>query len=414
MRNQFTIEEIIKITGKSKSTIYRDIKRGRLKVKQGEKRGKPVYLITNKEIEAYSGKLMGNQWETSETPIGNQWEFNEKTVGNQNNVITRETLVKAIEEIFSQQETRLIKPLEDQAMFLAGKLTNENQFLKQRLETVLEENRQLREQIKALPGPAESIQQVLMENAQNLTMLQKEKEELLNRVEEKTKELENYIPLSTQLESTSQKLQEKENEMKSLEAKLKQEKDDLELRLLQEKEKALKEQEAKALQDNTELKARLKAENEEAQRKQEELQTKLKQEEKQKIELEAKLKAEEEEKVMAKAATEEALKQLKELPAPVESIQQILLDNANNIKELAKEKDNFQAVLKKHEATIKEKERALKDIEELRRQELEQLKKQAEEEKAKLKAEAEEEKKQIAEAWKKEVELAKKPWWKFW
>lgn len=46
MRNQFTIEEIIKITGKSKSTIYRDIKRGRVKVKQGEKRGKPVRKLS--------------------------------------------------------------------------------------------------------------------------------------------------------------------------------------------------------------------------------------------------------------------------------------------------------------------------------------------------------------------------------
>ncbi|MEQ8191402.1 MAG: hypothetical protein ABRQ39_25785 [Candidatus Eremiobacterota bacterium] len=393
MRNQFTIEEIIKITGKSKSTIYRDIKKGRLKVKQGEKRGKPVYLITNKELESYNGKPIGNKWEASETPIGNKWEANEKPVGDQNNVITHETLVKAIEEIFSQQETRLIKPLEDQAMFLAGKLTNENQFLKQRLETVLEENNQLREQIKALPGPVESIQQILVENTENLSMLQKGKEELLNRLKEKEKALENYISLSLQLESTSQKLQEKEDEMKSTEALVKKEKGEMEFRLLREKEEALKEQKAKLLQEKAEAEARIKAKTEE---------------------LEAKLKQEEEEKAMAKAEAEEARKQLKELPAPVESIQTILLDNANNIKALAKEKDKFQSVLKESEATIKEKERALKELDELRRQEVEQLKKQAEEEKAKLKAEAEEEKKKIAEAWKKELEFAKKPWWKFW
>ena len=45
---------------------------------------------------------------------------------------------------------------------------------------------------------------------------------------------------------------------------------------------------------------------------------------------------------------------------------------------------------------------------------MEELKKKTEEEKAKLKIEAEEREKQIAEAWKKELELAKKPWWKFW
>ena len=86
-----------------------------------------------------------------------------------------------------------------------------------------------------------------------------------------------------------------------------------------------------------------------------------------------------------------------------EGLNQVLLDNANNIKELAKEKDNFQSTLKEQEATIREKERALKDLEELHKQKLEQALKQAEEEK-----------KQIAEVWKKELEEAKKPWWKFW
>jgi hypothetical protein len=86
-----------------------------------------------------------------------------------------------------------------------------------------------------------------------------------------------------------------------------------------------------------------------------------------------------------------------------EGLNQVLLDNANNIKELTKEKDNFQLVLKEHEATIREKERALKDLEELHRVELEQALKQAEEKQM-----------EISEAWKKELELAKRPWYKFW
>jgi hypothetical protein len=52
-----------------------------------------------------------------------------------------------------------------------------------------------------------------------------------------------------------------------------------------------------------------------------------------------------------------------------------LLDNANNIKELAKEKESFQSVLKEQEATIKEKERALKELDELHKAELEQAEK---------------------------------------
>jgi len=86
-----------------------------------------------------------------------------------------------------------------------------------------------------------------------------------------------------------------------------------------------------------------------------------------------------------------------------EGLNQVLLDNANNIKELAKERDNFQSALKEQEATIREKEKALKDLEELHRAELEKVLKQAEAKQI-----------EISEAWKKELELAKRPWWKFW
>lgn len=112
--------------------------------------------------------------------------------------------------------------------------------------------------------------------------------------------------------------------------------------------------------------------------------------------------------------------QIKALPGPVE------LENKDNmILLLEKEKETFQSALKEHEVTIKEKERTLKELDDLHRQELEKLKQQAEEEKKKLQSEAEAEKdrlkteaeereKQISEAWKKELELARRPWWKLW
>ncbi|MEQ8225872.1 MAG: hypothetical protein ABRQ37_26405, partial [Candidatus Eremiobacterota bacterium] len=104
-----------------------------------------------------------------------------------------------------------------------------------------------------------------------------------------------------------------------------------------------------------------------------------------------------------KARAESIQKEKEEQIRKAEGFNQVLLDNANNIKELAKEKDKFQSVLKEHEATIKEKERALKDLEKLHRAELDQALKQAEEKQM-----------EISEAWKKELELAKRPWWKFW
>ncbi len=104
-----------------------------------------------------------------------------------------------------------------------------------------------------------------------------------------------------------------------------------------------------------------------------------------------------------KARAETIQKEKEEQIRKAEGLNQVLLDNANNIKELAKEKDNFQSALKEQEATIREKERALKDLEELHRTEMEQALKQAEEKQM-----------EISEAWKKELEEAKKPWWKFW
>ncbi|MEQ8192568.1 MAG: helix-turn-helix domain-containing protein [Candidatus Eremiobacterota bacterium] len=105
----------------------------------------------------------------------------------------------------------------------------------------------------------------------------------------------------------------------------------------------------------------------------------------------------EKEDLLSRAETIQKEKEEQERKA--EGLNQVLLDNANNIKELATEKDKIQSILKEHEATVKEKERAIKDIEEIHQQELKKL---------------EDEKKQIAEAWKKELEQAKRPWYKFW
>lgn len=327
-----TIKEASELLKLDISTIYKAIKTGRLEVEIisiGNKKIKKVKkkdLIrvfsdwnSNKSQNKIQWNSNGNQLETDWTSngrpldietkpysndkridwksIGNQKEVHSTSIGNQLDVELISNIVqKSIDNYFDTKQTQLMKPLEEQSMFLAGKLTNENQFLKQRLETVLEENKQLNEQLKALPGPAESIQQIITENTQNLNLLQKEKEEL-----------------------------------------------------------------------------------------------------------EQKLKQEIEEKSRAKTEAEEALKQLKELPAPAESIQKILLDNANNLKELATEKAKIEIQLKDQNSTIKEKERALKELQEIHQKEIEQLKLQSEEEK-----------KLIAEAWRKEMEQNKKPWWKLW
>ena len=92
-----------------------------------------------------------------------------------------------------------------------------------------------------------------------------------------------------------------------------------------------------------------------------------------------------------------------------ESIQQVLMENANNLKELSSEKANIEMHIKALNSTIKEKELALTDLNELHSQEIRRLKAESEEQRK----QAEEEKVKIAEAWSKKVEELKKPWWKF-
>ena len=279
MKKGFTIKEIAEITGKSDTTIYRYLKKGKIPFFTVEKDGQTIYQVKKSDIESFLGHIVEDD-EKTVTHNEETISHNEKTVTHNEKPFfqfNQENLQEAIFQAISQQQNQLMKPMEEQALYIAGKLSTENQFLKDRLETLRQENELLREQVKILPAPAD------LENKESAILkLQKEKEDLLSSAEIIQKEKEEQI-------------------------------------------------------------------------------------------------------------------------RKAEGLNQVLLDNANNIKELTKEKDNFQTVLKEHEATIREKERALKDLEELHRQELEQALKQAEEEK-----------KQIAEVWKKELEEAKKPWWKFW
>ncbi|MEQ8224365.1 MAG: hypothetical protein ABRQ37_18745 [Candidatus Eremiobacterota bacterium] len=382
MDETFTIKEVARLYNFNINTLYKKIQHGKIKVVYEIQNGKKIQKVKKSDIEMFLGIIQSKDSNTI-----------------QYNTITIDTIRDTISDIINTKTTEITKSMEDFSLYKLGKIETEYKFLQEKYETVLQENTILQNKIKALPDK-EAYNNIQFDNI----ALKEQTIEINKKLQEKEQELK-------ELENKQQKeLKQEEEEKARLRAQAEAEKTEMEVRLkaetekaqkqkdetelrLQEKEKALKEQEA-----------RLKAADEEAQR--------------QKEELEAKLKVEEEEKARAKSEAEEAQKQLQALPAPAESIQQILLDNANNIKELTKEKETFQSVFKEHEATIKEKERAMKELDELHRQELEALKKKAEEEKARLKVEAdaekEKEKQEIAEAWKKELELARKPWWKWW
>lgn len=249
-----TLNEICVMTGKSYTSVLRYVKSGKLKSITMTIQGKPCYKVKRVDLERFiekHGISMNIHGENDRISMNNQ------------GISMKETFKEVVKETIAEERNQLMKPIEEQALYRLGILENEVKHLQAEKATLRQENELLREQVKALPGPAE------LETKENIILLlQKEKEEQIRKTE---------------------------------------------------------------------------------------------------------------------------------------GLNQVLLDNANNIKELTRERDNFQSVLKELEATIKEKETSQKELEELHRIQLEQALKQAEEEK-----------KQIVDIWKKELEEAKKPWWKFW
>ncbi len=78
--------------------------------------------------------------------------------------LTKSEVKEVIEQYFEARETQKMKPLEQQAFYRVGRLESENSFLKEKLETVIGENTELREKYKALEGPAEKLKEVEEEN----------------------------------------------------------------------------------------------------------------------------------------------------------------------------------------------------------------------------------------------------------
>lgn len=219
-----TVKEVISLTGLSHNTIYRYIRQGKLKTYTILKSGKRIKALYEDEVKKVLLPV-NNDNNMIITGVNNRLKPNSKNLDNaegkdfnqlitDNNQLltgvktcenlTLELIEETIQRVIKNEQTALLKPLEEQSIFIAGKLSSENQFLKQRLETVIQEL----EQYKALPA------QVEKEKEQALKILQGEKSELESRVMDLQKEQE-ALKL--------QAIQEKEEALKELEARLKAE-----------------------------------------------------------------------------------------------------------------------------------------------------------------------------------------------
>lgn len=401
MGNRLTIQEVIDITGKSKTAIYRIIKNGKLKTYKREKAGKPIYEVDIKDLEEFLGHQVGNRWEE----LGKSG----KSSGNRSVPLTEEKLIETIERMFSQRETALMKRIEDMSIYKLGQMDNEINHLKAEKETLLqeletykalpvedvtaikEENIKLQEKLKALPLPVEEVTEKIQYFEQQVTKLQQEKEKTTSALlEEKSireqteleysqlKQKVNTLPVSideipvklSQKEEAISKLQEEKQSITETITRLEDEKTKLEeqLKLLP----AEPEKVNATLLHNAEHLLLLKIQNEEIEKKYNEMESSLKAEE------------------QSKKDMEEQLKLLPVEPAKVCEI-------------LKLESEKFSAM----------EEKCIKEAQE--KEFINEQKKKLEEENQKLKdtiKQAEQDKIEIANTFKKELEEARRPWWK--
>jgi len=189
MDNEYiTIHEASQITGKCQNTIHRYIKKGKLHVKTCQYNGKQVMTVEKAELERVFN-IPVNTCQDMSKPMASHVNTGNDMASHVNPSVTKEELKEVIQEFFTTKQAELMKPMEEMALYKLGAIEKENFFLKARLETILEENKELQEKIKALPDNEEygilkeQLKHIEQENKDLLATI----EELKNRlqVEEK-------------------------------------------------------------------------------------------------------------------------------------------------------------------------------------------------------------------------------------
>jgi len=173
MDNEYiTIYEASRLTGKSIKTIHRYVKKGLLPVKTGYNHNKEVMTVEKEELLRVFKIDDKTGYDTSKP--------NDKT--GYNPVITSQNLKETFREFLEEQKTQLLRPLEEQAIYLVGELRNEVKHLHAEKDTLRQENELLREQVKALPD-LKTIQEKEKDLIIQIELERKEKEDLLSRAE---------------------------------------------------------------------------------------------------------------------------------------------------------------------------------------------------------------------------------------
>jgi chromosome segregation ATPase len=172
LTNTMTIPEAVAIAGKNESTIYRYIRKGKLKSQKITINDKQVTIIDKEDFERLFN--IDNKQPNKQVTSNSQADNKQVTSTMPEVPDIKKIVVEAIQE----QQAAIMKPIEEQALYRLGILENEVKHLAAEKETLRQENDQLREEMKLLPDKSE---------IEKLQQLQKELEEKNQQLQDKLK-----------------------------------------------------------------------------------------------------------------------------------------------------------------------------------------------------------------------------------
>jgi len=164
--NTLSIPQVAKQLKKTRNTVYRYITTNKLKHEYSIVSGKKVIRVKESDLLKFCHKYNVSRYNDIDT----DHDITDNITDTKPD--TSEDIKQAINNAFLMYQ----KPLEEQALFVAGKLSTENQFLRAKVETLLQEL----DQYKSLPGPAD-IEKIQKEN-------QEKEKDLIIQIEMERKE----------------------------------------------------------------------------------------------------------------------------------------------------------------------------------------------------------------------------------
>jgi tetratricopeptide (TPR) repeat protein len=226
MADRRTMAEIVGITGLSERTIRRYIKSGNLQADICRQGKRTFITIKNTELERFFKENnihilnSGGQFQ-ADTPAFKTDipEVQADSGGQADN--DYKNIKEIVKEAIQEQQSAIIKPIEEQALYIAGILTKENQYLNEKIETLRMENEQLRDQLKILPLHVEEVNEKIKQIEQELN----EEKSIRERTEHDYSQLKDRVnTLPVTLEEIPVKLSQLQEEKEKTVTALNEEK----------------------------------------------------------------------------------------------------------------------------------------------------------------------------------------------